>query len=70
MLQVVGAQSGPTGGHRLSRTTVIQRLHTSGGVAPATGCETLADVNKQALVPYTADYFFYKAAKSNTVEDN
>jgi hypothetical protein len=59
LLKVVGAQDGPTGGHKLTETTFIQRLNTSGGVAP-TGCESLTDVGKQAFVPYTADYFFYK----------
>jgi hypothetical protein len=33
LLQVVGVQRGPTGGQRLTRTTFIQRLNTSGGVA-------------------------------------
>lgn len=59
LLKVVGSQDGPTGGHKLTETTFIQRLNTSGGVAP-TGCESLTDVGKQAFVPYTADYFFYK----------
>ena len=59
-LEVVGAQDGPTGGHKLTATTFIQRLHTSGGVAPSTGCILSTDVGKKALVPYTADYFFYK----------
>jgi len=59
LVTVVGAQDGPTGGHKLTETTFIQRLNTSGGVAP-TGCESLTDVGKQAFVPYTADYFFYK----------
>jgi uncharacterized protein DUF3455 len=40
----------------LSQTTFIQRLNTNGGSAPATGC----NVGDQALVPYSADYFFYK----------
>ena len=44
----------------LSKTTFIQRLNTTGGVAPADGCSTSADVGKQVLVPYTADYYFYK----------
>jgi hypothetical protein len=46
-------------------TTFVQRLNTSGGVAPApsTGCTQSTDVGKMALVPYTADYFFYKAIK-------
>jgi len=60
LLQVVGAQDGPTGGDKLSETTFIQRLNTSGGVAPSTGCTLSTDVGKKALVPYTADYFFYK----------
>jgi Protein of unknown function (DUF3455) len=63
LLQVVGVQRGPIGGHRLTRTTFIQRLNTSGGVAPSTGCDEFTDVNKRAFVPYTADYFFYKAAE-------
>jgi hypothetical protein len=63
LLKVVGAQDGPTGGDKLSKTTFIQRLNTSGGVAPSTGCTLSTDVGKMALVPYTAAYFFYKAIK-------
>jgi hypothetical protein len=63
LLQVVGAQDGPTGGDKLLETTFIQRLNTSEGVAPSTGCTPSTDVGKMALVPYTADYFFYKAIK-------
>jgi Protein of unknown function (DUF3455) len=62
LLQVVGAQDGPTSGPALTRTTYIQRVRTSGGVAPSTGCTLSTDVGKRALVPYTADYFFYKAS--------
>lgn len=58
--RVVGAQDGPTGGHKLTATTFIQQLNTSGGVAPATGCALSTDVGGTAFVPYTADYFFYK----------
>lgn len=61
---MVGAKEGPTGGHKLTATTFIQRLKTSGGVAPSAGCTQSTNVGKSALVPYTADYFFYKAAKS------
>jgi hypothetical protein len=60
LVTIVGAQDGPTGGDTLTATTFIQRLNTSGGVAPSTGCASLADVGHQAYVPYTADYFFYK----------
>ena len=67
---MVGAQDGPTGGDTLTATTFIQRLNTSGGVAPSTGCASSTDVGKQAFVPYTADYFFYKAAKSDADDGN
>jgi len=60
LLDVVGAYDGPTGGHTLAAATSIQRLNTSGGVAPSTGCTSLTDVGKKAFEPYTADYFFYK----------
>jgi Protein of unknown function (DUF3455) len=64
LLQVVGTEPGPTGGERLTRTTFIQRLNTSGGVAPSTGCAGSGDIGNRALVPYTSDYFFYKAVES------
>ena len=59
LLQRVGSQAGPNGGDALTGTTFVQRLSTTGGVAPSTGCETSTDVGHQAFVPYTADYFFY-----------
>jgi hypothetical protein len=70
LLPVAGAQEGPTGGHRLTATTFIQRLNTSGGVAPSTGCASSTDVGARAFVPYTADYFFYKAAESDADDGN
>jgi hypothetical protein len=65
LLQVVGTEAGPTDGARLTRTTFIQRLNTSGGIAPSTGCAQATDVGQRAFVPYTADYLFYKAATSD-----
>ena len=56
LLQVVGDEDGPTGGRRLTKTKYIQRVHTSGGTAPTTGCET---IGARALVPYTTDYYFW-----------
>jgi Protein of unknown function (DUF3455) len=56
LLQTAATTSG-FDGDRLVKTTWVQRLNTSGGAAPTTPCtpaETLA-------VPYTADYFFWKA---------
>lgn len=63
LVQVVGAKAGPIGSDTLTATTYIQRLNTSGGVAPSTGCTSSTDVGNQAFVPYTADYFFYTNSK-------
>jgi len=60
LLQSIGTEDGPTGGKLLSQTTFIQRLNTRGGLAPSDGCSTANDVGKQALVPYSADYFFFR----------
>jgi hypothetical protein len=61
-LKVVGDEEGPTGGDKLTKTTFIQRLNTSGGLAPSIGCSSTADIGNRAFVPYTADYFFYRQA--------
>ena len=60
LLRESGTEQGPTGGRKLTPTTYIHRLNTSGGVQPATGCAAAADVGKRAFVPYEADYFFYR----------
>ena len=60
LLQVIGSDEGPTGGRSLTKTTFIQRLNTNGGSAPGTGCAVTGDVGKQVLVPYTADYYFFR----------
>jgi hypothetical protein len=63
LLEVVGEEGGPTEGHRLTETAYIQRVHTSGGRAPTTGCTEATNVGNKALVPYTTDYVFYKATR-------
>jgi hypothetical protein len=63
LLEAIGSEQGPTGGNLIGQTTFIQRLNTSGGSAPAEGCSTSSDVGKQALVPYTADYVFFRKDK-------
>jgi hypothetical protein len=63
LVQAAGAARGPQDGAALTRTTYIQRLNTSGGVAPSTGCAQASDVGTVTLVPYTTDYFFYRAAR-------
>ena len=70
LVTVVGADNGPTGGDTLSETTFIQRLNTSGGVAPSKGCSSPTDVGNLAFVPYTADYFFYKAGEGHAADGN
>jgi hypothetical protein len=44
-----------------ANTTYIQRVNTTGGKAPRTDG---AFVGQVARVPYTADYFFYRAANN------
>jgi hypothetical protein len=69
LVRTVGVQDGPRSADSrrrgvLTETTFIQRLTTSGGVAPATGCSASTDVGNRAFVPYTADYFFYRAERN------
>ena len=64
-LQTVGVAAGPTGGGRLTNVTFIQRVNTAGGLAPKTGCTTLADLGHKAFVPYSADYIFYRKSHTN-----
>jgi hypothetical protein len=60
LLKVMGAEEGTQRHDRLTKTTVIHRVNTSGGVAPASECKLPGDVGKTKFVPYTADYVFYK----------
>ena len=57
LLQSVGNAKGPTGGNLLAKTTFIQRLNTRGGAVPTTTCAA----GQTQLVPYTAEYFFFRA---------
>jgi Protein of unknown function (DUF3455) len=61
LLEVVGVAEGPIGGDRMTGTTYIQRVNTTGGLKPTGSCTE----GTKALVPYTADYFFYEADDSN-----
>ena len=58
LVQKVSTQPGSGGGDRLVGTTYIQRINTTGGLAPTGACVTGSTAN----VPYTADYYFYRAA--------
>jgi len=58
LLEVVGARRGPTGGASLVPATYLQRINTTGGIKPTTACT----VGELEMVPYTADYIFYRAS--------
>jgi hypothetical protein len=61
LLRAVGTQRGPMGGSMLAQTTFIQRVNTTGGIMPTTGCSQAGSIQ---FVPYTADYVFYRASGS------
>ena len=65
LLQSIGTKKGPAGGKFMTEATFIQRLNTNGGSAPADadGCGTSDKVGQQRLVPYTADYYFFRQDK-------
>ena len=52
------AQSTPDSG-LFAGVTSVQRVNTRGGVAPDAGCD-VSNVGKEARVPFSADYYFYR----------
>ena len=64
LLEAVATTAGAEG-DRLAKTTWVQRLNTSGGVAPAGTCAPGATV----AVPYTTDYVFWKAKGGQDADD-
>jgi len=60
LLQAVGRDLGPTFGHKMTAITYIHRVNTAGGLPLPEGCSVAADTGKKTLVPYTADYVFYR----------
>ena len=46
------------GNGALSQVITVQRIHTEGGAAPATGCSD-SEPGIEVKVPYAADYYFY-----------
>lgn len=53
------SHGGATG--KMTEVTWIQRLETTGGIAPATCCD-VGRLGATASVPYTAEYYFYRAS--------
>jgi hypothetical protein len=64
LLQAVVTTAG-SDGDRLTGTTWVQRLNTAGGVAPAGTCRP----GDRIAVPYSADYFFWRAAGGDDPAD-
>jgi hypothetical protein len=58
-LKAVSTSAGPDG-DRLVKATFIQRVNTTGGLAPAAADCNAATAGAQVEVPYTADYYFWK----------
>ena len=56
-LLIPATSNGQPGG--LQGVTLVQRIDTHGGAAPATGCDT-SSVGAETKVPYTATYVFYR----------
>ena len=59
LLDAAGVQEGIGGGDIMTKTTQIHRVNTVGGLAPAQGCASPADLGHSAFVDYAADYYFY-----------
>jgi hypothetical protein len=62
-LSAASTAAGPDG-DRLEGTTYIQRINTTGGLAPAPAECNAATAGTRTEVPYTADYVFWKATSS------
>jgi hypothetical protein len=58
-LAAVSTSAGPDG-DRLAGTTYIQRIATTGGLAPAAAECDATTAGAVVEVPYTADYYFWK----------
>ena len=58
-LKATSTSAGPDG-DRLERTAYVQRINTTGGVAPAAADCNASTAGAQVEVPYTADYYFWK----------
>ncbi|HET8823393.1 MAG TPA: DUF3455 domain-containing protein [Thermoleophilaceae bacterium] len=59
LLEPTSATAGPDG-DRLAGTKYIQRINTTGGLAPAASECNTETAGDQAEIPYTADYVFWK----------
>jgi uncharacterized protein DUF3455 len=56
------AAKATAGSGLFSATSSIQRVQTLGGLAPSAACSA-SNTGQVARVPYTATYYFYRAAR-------
>jgi hypothetical protein len=61
LLSAASTASGPDG-DRLAKTTFIQRIATTGGLTPPAADCNASSAGATNEVPYTADYYFWKAS--------
>jgi len=66
LLSRAGVLEGSGNGDNLAAATFVQRVNTVGGLAPSIGCNSPDDLRKTAIVPYEADYVFYRDATATT----
>lgn len=59
LLKAASTSDGPDG-DRLTGTTFIQRVNTTGGLVPPAGNCNVGTAGTVAEIPYTADYYFWK----------
>jgi hypothetical protein len=60
LLEVKGAQAGPTGGTTLVPAKWIQRVNTAGGLAPPASECNAGTLKNRKFIAYEADYYFYR----------
>jgi hypothetical protein len=66
LLSRAGVLEGSGNGDNLAAATFVQRVNTVGGLAPSIGCNSPADIETTAIVPYEADYVFYRKPTATT----
>ncbi len=67
LLSRAGVLEGSGNGDDLAVATFVQRVNTVGGLAPSIGCTSPDDLKKTAIVPYEADYVFFRSTATAAV---
>jgi hypothetical protein len=69
LLSRAGTLEGSGNGADLAAATFVQRVNTVGGLAPSTGCTSPVDLRNVAIVPYEADYVFFRSTTATAVAE-